>query len=150
MLPLPVSIEYRDGYFVYASSSYLPLSESEMENAAPSAWKERGIHAGSGVESQGGPWGSTTHAPPPYRPTPPPPTIKFFFLWAPLIKILDPPLTSYGSVIGPCLKKIYFSFFRPFFSIKSTLILIKSTLISIKRIFFFFHFSLNLMYGKLY
>ena len=82
MLPLPVSIEYRDGYFVYASSSYLPLSESEMENAAPSAWKERGIHAGSGVESQGGPWGSTTHGPPlpAYHP---PATIKFFFRWAP-------------------------------------------------------------------
>ena len=26
----------------------------------------------SGFESQGGPRGSTTHAPPPYRPTPPP------------------------------------------------------------------------------
>ena len=64
----------------------------------------------SGVESQGGPWGSTTHAPPPYRPTPPPPTKNSnyfvcvcrysivtinFFRWAPLIKILDPPLTSY-------------------------------------------------------
>ena len=68
----------------------------------------------SGVESQGGPRGSTTHGPPPLPAYPSPRPrkiaiilcvcvcrytivrIKFFLRWAPpLIKILYPPLTSY-------------------------------------------------------
>ena len=54
-------------------------------------------------------------------------TVRFWILTTSYVDM-------YGSVIGPCLKKIFF-IFPTFFSIKLTLISIKSTLISIKSPF---------------